>query len=255
MSLIQFGNTCLPKMIAEGRKLPGPALCSVGDIEVPAKIKKHQFVHEALATTAMLAAKHDEYGVVGTANTIEAELYGWRANVGRHVDCTGLVYFMPIVLPKSSRVYTDDGHVWTPPGRAPYKRLKLGRVFRLNDYYFHWTRDTGPVVCLFAGSFEEPANDHVIGLFREGLQKLATGDRTAPRVSDGFRTMFSWECFALADGGGERMPIKEARRRKLIIVQCSLCDKKAVRLDSRFPYFWNNNRCDKHLKGAAKAKR
>jgi hypothetical protein len=45
----------------------------------------------------------------------------------------------------------------------------------------------------------------------------------------------------------ERMPKKEAERRKLSPIKCTYCDKPAVRLDHSWPYVIGRTACADHL--------
>lgn len=223
-----------------------PALQLVGNIHVDPAVSNHRFVKEALAC-AMFFASEDELphaGVIGTENSKTVELYGWAPHVREHSDNTGFVYLLAL------NEGTTTVNVWE--GDTPHSVwLPAGAVIRLNDFTRHWTEDSGPRVCAFIGSFEEPCDDLALAQLEAAVSALVRGDYYgAPRVKEGFRVMLEDECL-VADAefdGHETMLLDDAKDQDRFILECAECGKPAIVADSKWPHFWEDNRCRDHLK-------
>lgn len=218
-----------------------PALQVVGSIAIPPSVIKHRFVREALAV-ATLFSQDDERieRVVGTLNNKKCELYGWATSVAAHTDKTGYVYLLPL-NDGNSVIYTEDHEI----------HLKVGEVVRLNDFHLHWTVDEFPIVCAFVGSFKEPNDKQAMTTLQQGVTALAKGDYyDAPRVRSGFQAMLEDECFAIIDSieSPEQMLISDALVCGLWIEPCGECGEPAIKLDSYYPYFNDENKCRNHLR-------
>jgi hypothetical protein len=175
--------------------------------------------------------------VIGTENvaaTGTVQLYGWARNVAAHIDDCGYAYFTPIVL-RQSRVYTEQGFV----------RLTKGTVYRLDDRKRHWTFDLAPVVAAFIGPWVTPDDERAVALIAAGIQELAKGSHHAPRVNDGFRIPAPWEVF---NQEGDLVDAAELARAGGTPAECALCSKPAVKLDRKYPWFIDYNRCREHLR-------
>lgn len=211
-------------------------LAHVGDIDIPPTALRHHYVLEVSAVVGVIHENRER--VVGTSNRGPArvELYGWGANVQGHADNLGFIYFLPLTM-KRSIVSAGDVR----------KYIRPGQVHRLDDRVHHYTRDTGDVVCLYAGVFKEPSDAQALSMLRAGIHLLASGDRAAPRVSEGFRVPMPWECWAGYEPPA-LMPIDEARRNEWAIATCAECGRHAYRLDDHYPYHQENNRCREHFR-------
>lgn len=231
------------------RAEPGRTLLEVGSIYVPRLAFKHQHVREALALAMVFAVDGDRIErVIGTENKKPppCQLYGWAPNVGRHTDRTGFVYFTPLLL-RRSRVFALD---WRRGRSAESIELCRGRVYRLYDYADHWTRDSAPVVCALTGPMRFPDDSRACAQLQVGVVALACGERTAPRVSEGFRVPLRGEVYAApsdGSGGTELVLLQQARATHMLIARCALCDQFAVKVDKYFPYHTDMSRCRVHL--------
>lgn len=208
---------------------------------MPRSALQHRHVREALAIARMYSDNRME-NVIGIANRVapHAQLYGWGCNVAKHKDETGFVYLLPLLL-RRSWMYVNK------------RRMVLARgdVVRLNDFALHWTVDSGPVVCLLSGVHKVPNDGLAIQQLEHGISFLEQGLYDAPRVSEGFRVPGQDECYAMAsvsDGDPTLMLTHVAQKERLFIVPCSSCDNPAKIMDTLFPYHWENNRCQDHLK-------
>lgn len=134
-------------------------LAKVGELRVPPRALKHMHIKEARAIATMFSDDRVER-IIGTRNkgAPGAQVYGWGPNVPKHADETGWIYFAPLMMGRS---HVNAGHV----------RLELEpfAVYRLNDHAIHWTEDTAPVVCLFAGVFPEPDDGGALARARHWL--------------------------------------------------------------------------------------
>lgn len=208
----------------------------VGQIAVPQTVLEHRFVKEALAVVNFFQ-KDDERieRVIGTKNSKKCELYGWSTCVAPHTDNEGYVYLLPL-NDIGSFLYTEDSEVY----------LQQGTVVRLNDFSSHWTFDDAPVVCAFVGAFKEPNDDQAIAILKEGINALERGDYyKAPRVREGFQVIMDDECWASKNiDDVQLMLLTDAQAQDLFIELCACCDKPATKLDSTWPYHFDNNRCN-----------
>jgi len=215
-----------------------PLRC-VGEIAVKPVAAQHPHVREAAACASVLVSS-EQSGVIGTENTAACELYGWRPNIGPHVDNTGFVYLAPIRVGRSSvRIH------------GVTLNIRIGGVYRLNDWVRHWTRDSELVVALFVGSFEKPCDARAISILQQGAFDLAHKWHSAPRSRPGFRVPLEREVWADTNGGPELLPLDDARRRGLMIARCGKCSRYAAKLDPHFPYMVDLNLCNLHWRADA----
>lgn len=230
-----------------------PPLASVGQIDVPASIRDHRFMLEALANCMLAETREDpRMRVVGTVNIKSPELYGWGPNVAEHVDRTGFVYLAPLLVFGESTLFVRHGK------RPKRIALQVGRVIRLNDHEPHWTIDDGKVVCVFIGSFPWPCDADAVEKLRGAVTALADGDYyDAPRVAPGRRLMLPDECLAWRDTPDDVRPmlLADAKRDGYVIEKCGKCKRRnAARLDHHHPYYADGNRCMRCLRAAEKAR-
>lgn len=213
----------------------------VGSIPIPPSVIKHRFVREALAVVNLFSEDDERVErVVGTLNNKKCELYGWATSVIAHTDKTGFVYLLPL-NDGNSVIYTKSHEI----------HLKIGEVIRLNDFHRHWTVDEFPVVCAFIGSFDEPNDEKAMAILQAGITALANGDYyDSPRVREGFQAMLDDECFAIVDSieDPEQMLISDALVCGLWIETCGECSEPAIKLDSHYPWFTDQNKCRNHLR-------
>jgi len=211
----------------------------IGQIAVPQTVLEHRFVKEALAVVNFFQ-KDDERAerVIGTQNSKKCELYGWSTCVAPHTDNEGYVYLLPL-NDIGSFLYTEDSEVY----------LQQGTVVRLNDFSSHWTFDDVPVVCAFVGSFKEPNDEQAISILKEGVNALERGDYyDAPRVREGFQVVMDDECWAWSSEDMDNvklMLLSDAKEKDLFIELCACCGEHASKLDSLWPYHFENNICNK----------
>lgn len=227
------------------------ALEIIGHIDVPASVQEHRFYKEVLGVTKVftkkIAAKLSREPVIGTANSRRVELYGWAKNVAKHTDDSGFIYFVALNDADSIIVSKDDD-------KELIIDLPKGAVARMNDYKPHFTFDDKARVCAFLGSYKEPCDRLAIAKLTKGVNALAVGKYYgAPRVRHGFRAMLPDECYVMAKNFDqvEMMLLKDAKKADRFIQTCGLCKRLAVKIDSHFPYFLENNRCRNHLKADA----
>lgn len=228
------------------------ALQPIGRLDFAPAALKHMHVKEARAILTVMDDGRPE-SVIGTTNRGDprTELYGWGRNVPRHVDNLGFAYFCPLIA-RRSIVYCEHRlGSWRTKFRPSkwHSRvlLKPGTVYRLFDHYWHWTRDSAPAVCLFAGLFKKPDDNSALAMLRVGLDQLAAGAEDAPRVSEGFRVPLEGECYADTPQGKSLVKVRDAKANGWLIAQCLECDGIAVKVDAHWPYMWDHNRCGKHL--------
>lgn len=221
-------------------------------IPVPAKIRRHPAVKEAQAVLKVLEPGKDieNGGVIGTANTGRAELYGWSNPVSPHMDSIkGEWLYAVIICP--ARFYK----LWAidPETAKRYSmRPSPGDVFRLNDRYPHWTEGWGNTVALFVGTYTDPDDEKAIKILERGIRRLALGSALPPRVPDTFRVPRTGECLAgpgLFHTPPKLMPQNLMKRLGWEPEICGKCDNHAVRLDDQWPYDTEMNRCIEHLNG------
>ena len=222
-------------------------LALVGQIEVPDDVLGHRFVIEAFAAATVLGQSEEQPDerVVGTANTKQVELYGWAENVGTHTDNTGYVYLCAL-MPGDTLVY-----VWGENDAPHCLSLPVGAVVLLDDRFKHATIDDGVRVCAFIGSFDTPCDREAVDQIREGVKRLAAGDYYgAPRVQAGFRALGRDECLVpnAAFDACEPHLLADVESHDGFYEGCAHCDNPAIRIDSKWPYFSDDNRCRDHLK-------
>lgn len=220
----------------------------IGHIPVPDIVMRHRFVKEALACARLMAKKVDDREsreqVVGTANTRQVELYGWAPNVDSHADKIGIVYLLALNDGKSTVnvMEGDDATcVWLP----------RGAVARLDDHVSHWTEDDQVRVCAFLGAFKEPCDADALAMLTDAVKALATNEYyRAPRVREGFRVLLADECLVMnrPGDGVDTMLLTDAIQNSRLVETCAKCGKPAVRVDDRYPYHTDMNRCREHMK-------
>lgn len=222
----------------------GFPLAEVGRIDIEPALYRHRHMFEAQANAMVMDDGRIE-AVVGTTNVPGqqvVELYGWGRNVDSHVDETGWIYFAPLIC-RRSLVYIEKPSIERPTRVC----LQAGKVYRLNDYVLHWTRDRAAVVCLFAGVFDRPDDAKALTMLAAGAKALAHKTPGAPRVKSGFQTPFPDECYA-DTGDGVRLVLKaDAKANDWLIAHCTECRTRAIRLDNHWPWMSERNACEKHL--------
>lgn len=217
-----------------------PAAVAIDHIDIPAAALSHRFMREAMACATIVAGQ-DVENVIGTANTGHCELYGWGADVCKHVDRTGFVYLC-VLDGDGGTLHTQDGSC---------VRLLPGTVIRLDDRVVHWTEGGGVTVAAFVGSFPSPCDVPAISVLREGVRALERGKyQGAPRVRHGFRYLLDDECYT-GNESPQAMLIDEAVAAGALIIPCALCERPAVEIDKYWPYHGERNRCRAH-DGSAK---
>lgn len=226
----------------------------IGRLEVPDQVLRHRFVLEALGAATVLADNDDpNHRVVGTLETKTCELYGWGANVPPHRDNTGWTYLV-MLNEGISYVHCRLKALATGNGPSAVIRAVQGDVIRLHDCHEHWTEDAAPRVAAFVGSWPSPDDSAALPILEAGIKALATGDYYgAPRVREGFQALQPDECYAANEYVTEYSPMlrTDAVARGFHVLHCAKCDEPACRIDSHWPYFWDGNRCAKHLHGGA----
>jgi hypothetical protein len=222
-----------------------PALEAIGNIHIPSGVDGHRFCLEALGATKILESNEDlRSRVIGTDNSKSVELYGWAPNVDIHKDSTGYVYLLALNEGITEINAFDDTNKLLFSVAFP-----LGTVLRLNDNYQHWTIDDGNRICAFVGSYDTPHDYEALTKLSAAVGLLAAGAYyEAPRVREGFRALLPDECLVLKSiDQTETMLLADAKAQGKYIETCAECDKPAVRLDSKWPYFHEHNRCFDHL--------
>lgn len=215
-------------------------LRAVGFCLVPAAVRRHRFVREALACAKVLSDPEKLDRIIGTENTRLPELYGWAPPIAKHTDNAGYMYLMPII---------DGGGVLHAEGADPVP-LELGTIIRLDDRRVHWVEGGEPSVAMFLGCYPEPVDTLAVQSLCRALFALERGDYYgAPRVKDGFRALLDDECYAAlpSDERCRVMLTKDARAAGLDVQECAFCHKPAVQLDEYWPYYTEQHRCRDHL--------
>lgn len=246
VSVINFSRQRKPGRQSRAAAAAGAPLSCIGSIEIPPAALDHRHIMEAEAATMVVNDGRIER-VIGTTNKPGhpvVELYGWAPNVDSHADETGWMYFCPLLVGRSIVSAWEKGK---PLGNRHRVLLRVGNVYRLNDFVMHWTADRRPVVALYCGVFRMPDDGLAMSLLQDGVNELSTGGRFAPRVSPGFRIRFDDECFAEVDGRKALIPISEAKQRGALIATCIKCDAYADHVDHSWPWGWEGNRCRSHI--------
>lgn len=222
---------------------PAPVIEVVGKVPVPDAVLKHRFFIEALGNATIANEREDAVSrVVGTANTKTPELYGWGANVDRHIDNTGFMYLLPLQVDRST-LYALHGEQFFE------QRLQVGDVVRLWDWAPHWTEDAAPAVAAFVGSFELPQDEIAVQALTRAVGALAKGVYAgAPRVGPGYRLVMDDECWATTglDEDAQVMLVADAKARGLMVVPCCQCTRPAMVMDEKWPYFADGCLCRVH---------
>lgn len=220
-------------------------------LDIPASVRGHRFYREALEVSKImgLGKNINHGGVVGTANTRRAELYGWHNPVSPHMDnaeSESYIYGGILSRGKMTRIGCFD-HV---TGKIWHVEAGSGDVFRLNDRMLHWTEGGGVSLAVFAGEYDEPCDAEALTVLQRGVNRLAAGVRTAPRVSSGFRVPLEDECFATNDFHSIHLVSRKlASSRGWVVAQCANCLNPAVTLDRMWPVDSWGNLCATHVKG------
>lgn len=212
-------------------------------LHVPESVLQHRFVQRVLTDTARLDAAEP---VIGTRNTQQPELYGWKGSVPSHQDDHGYVYFL--VLSGGAGVVFSG---------SEQSQLCNGHVYCLDDRVPHGTRQDGVSVALFVGAFPQRCDHAALALLQLGLDALARGDYDAPRSAQSLRSLAEDECFYLhwPSGGGDcTTEVTLLSRRQgegLDFVPCGVsgCSLPAVQLDHYFPYCDDGCVCVHHAPG------
>lgn len=223
-----------------------PPICKVGTLNIPRAALRHRHLTEVALILKVFSLKErspTEPGVIGTLNNLgspQCQLYGWRKDVPEHVDNTGWIYFT--LLRGRSAVTACDTHVFLQPGE----------VARLNDYCPHATYDTRAGVALFWGPVERPCDQAALIALETGVAMLAAGRPNAPRVSPGYQVPFDDECYAWKPSWDKpRLMLRsEQRKSGAMLISCSRCRRRAARIDSHFPFHWEQNACVNHARVA-----
>ncbi|MBW6123103.1 hypothetical protein KZ843_09420 [Pseudomonas aeruginosa] len=222
-----------------------PGLSIVGAIPIRAAVLQHRFALEGLAAIAVASEEEDpRKRVIGTSNQPdEVELYGWAQDITRHRDNSGWIYGV-CLNPGRTRLFATDERTPTP-GETIEVELSAGTVFRLDDYFTHWTQDSGPRLAAFIGPFAQPCDDLALAKLREAIEQLAKGVYSlAPRVSGGFRVLLADECWATHDYESRSlMLLADAKASNADVLCCAECDKPAAIIDHYWPYEQSANRC------------
>lgn len=226
-----------------------PPLEVIGHIKIPESVFSHRFYTECNAVVDLfqrkIADKVSREPVLGTANNHEVELYGWAQSVAKHTDNTGIIYFVAL-NDGESLVIANDGN------KEVVTELKKGTVVRMDDYIPHFTFDDQPRICAFIGSYAEAQDALAMRKLRKGIKSMAAGKYYgAPRVQSGFRVILPDECYVMTKDceSVELMLVEDAKKKRRFIEKCGLCDGLAVKIDNKYPWFTDMNRCRECLKG------
>jgi hypothetical protein len=217
-------------------------------LTVPPSVRKHAYVKEAAITArAMLGSKNSTNGgVIGTEDNRRCELYAWLNPVRPHIDdpVGKWMYAAVLVRSRCSGVWCLDRDN-SKTGSKHYKSFGfVGSVFRLNDSVAHWTEGNGITVAAFVGGFSEPADVEALTILQRGINRLASGARTAPRIRNGFRRPLPGEVWATNDFENVHAVRRSlAERRGWHIENCAVCGESAWEMDSHWPYHVDRNRC------------
>jgi len=208
----------------------------VANINIPNNVYKHRFYKELdkILSSYDMGAKTSMDRVFGTHNTHKPELYGFVGHIEPHRDNKGIVYFMPLNDVKGI-FYNSDGE------SIDYKQ---GDVIRMDDRVMHGVYQKGHVVAMFIGAFDFHQDHKVIELFNRAITQLSDGNsyKTAPRWLSA--PIARDECFELEDLEPVRNLLQHAN--EPILCSVDECNKVAVKLDNKFPYFWEYNLCHIH---------
>jgi hypothetical protein len=219
----------------------------IGHIHVPHMVYEHRFYREAMAVVRnsqrKVNAHETKEKVIGTANTRMPELYGWAKHVEAHRDETGIIYFVAL-NPGKSLVVTVSEAI----GETSIV-LNLGDVVRMDDHARHFTHDDKARICSFIGSYHSFHDYEALTKLQQSVDALAAGDYYgAPRVSRGFRVLLRDECYVLDDNDDLQVMLhKDAVKKEMIVATCNECDRPAARLDNKWPWFNDYNRCHQHI--------
>lgn len=214
-------------------------------LDIPRSVKSHRYYLEAAVVAGVLGneGKNDTHGgVIGTANSQRAELYGWHNPVSTHMDNIGesrYMYAGVIARGRMSAVACIDPE----SGIVIRVHPEIGDVFRLDDSFPHWTEGGGCSIAVFTGSYDRPCDVDALYLLQRGVNRLANGVRTAPRVSSGFRVLGDDECFATNDMTNVHLVSRKlAEKRGWLIAECG-CGKPADTVDRVWPIDSHGNDC------------
>lgn len=221
-------------------------LVIVDHLDVPEAVLSHRFVAEGLRLLATVADEDDfRDRVIGTGKaTRKAQLYGWAKDTAEHQDKTGVIYGV-CLTPGNSKLFARAGEDNSAP--VLEVELSVGAVFRLDDYLPHWTEDSGHRLAAFAGPYPEPNDSAALALLETGITHLAAGSYyDAPRVGLGYFQLQADECWATHDfQDRELMLIADAKERGHHILECSLCEQPAAKIDHYWPFHFDQNLCSR----------
>lgn len=218
-------------------------------LQVPPTVRRHRFFIEAQACCMALRKGRNETngGVIGTEDKGRAELYGWLNPVRTHIDDPVCKWTYGCVL--SRQRLQKIGCIDPAKGHHYFAHAFAGQVYRIRDDYPHWTEGGGITIAICAGGFDEPDDFRALTILQRGIQRLANGVYTAPRVRPGFRFQLDDECLAdRFDGRPVMVRRKTAERFNWLVPTCAEedCGEPAHELDHHYPYFSDQNKCREH---------
>jgi hypothetical protein len=220
-------------------------LVVIATLPVPPAVANHRFVLEAAQVAASLAKNVDPTRqVIGTAKSIsQVQLYGWNTDTASHSDNTGFIYGLCLNEGSSSLCARDE----TAENSQPVLVVEVGQgtLFRLDDHFTHWTKDSHPRIAAFLGPFKQPDDDLAFNKMQEAIA-LLTGQAyyRAPRISEGFLIQREDECLATLDFlSYNRMLKSDAKEQGAFILECGECGAPAVSVDQHWPIYDDRSAC------------
>jgi hypothetical protein len=206
-------------------------------LEIVGNIKVSDKIYSSLRYHYMCQRLNRVKGpVVGTENSKIVEIYGWKPNVGKHIDNTGFVYVLP--LHSDGLLISEDSSV----------NIIKGDVICLNDHIAHYTTNKNTVVALFVGSYSSRQDELALNKFRNFMKRIdISEDRLKPFSikTSGYTRILS-NCVMLEN---EYVPYKIIYKEhaKDKGIKCSACDNTAITIDKHHPYLQDHTLCQKHL--------
>lgn len=127
--------------------------------------KKFDTEHDAVTSAVidLLDRKQTEHNIVTTKPLNAIQFYGWQSPIGRHIDSTGYIFFMPMFI-ENEIDYIIVGN--------RKLRLEIGGIYAMNDAVEHATKGTGKVVAAFYGSFSADQVENDPALLEKVVQKF-----------------------------------------------------------------------------------
>lgn len=228
------------------RKQP-PLVILRHKLNVPDTIYKNLNYVEAKCVVAGYNADKSIYDhrVVGTANTKQLELYGWKNPIGMHVDShsvesSSFCYF--------SILDNDDTEIVVKLSDYSYIIVcpKRGDIVRLDDSFEHGTTGLGNCVALFCGTFKRSCDAVVAKRMQLGINRLAQNIRS-PKIALPLAVGFYHnECYVAGQYKPELSTLNIAEKRSQEILYCH-CGEVACVPDKMYPY-GHNHVCGNHRK-------